>query len=159
MERGHALDLGRRKRAGAQENRLAAWLRRPRRRREADALLRASGGHWEEHSAVAWRVAELTSRYERRRLARSLVSVFDDLLDPRPGSSASVLCRPRIRPYASELLAIAELLADLSRPVTGAGIVLVHDLLRDPGSPIYLGGAEAKLSPTLDCIHDTLEAA
>jgi hypothetical protein len=159
VARGHALDFGRRKVAGARENRLATWLRRPRRRREADALLRVSGGGWESHSAVAWRVAELTSPRERRLLAKTLRSIVRQAEDTRPGFSASVLARRRLRSRIPKLSRLADCLADLSQPVTGAGVVLVHDLLHDGGGPLYLGGDEAGLDPSLDRIRKTLEAA
>jgi hypothetical protein len=157
VERGQALDLGRNTRAQACEGGVKARLRRRRRRREADALLRASGGRWESHPAVAWRVAELTSPYERTRLARVVECVFDEILDPRPRRTASVLCLGRVRPCAPELSRVADRLADLSHPVTGAGIVLVRDLLRD--GPLYLGGDEAELGLTLRRIDPVLGAA
>jgi hypothetical protein len=159
MVRGHALDLGRNTRAQAREGWIKAWLRRPRRRRQADALLRASGGRWESHPAVAWRVAELTSPYERRRLARVLESVFDEILDPRPSRSASLLSPSQVRSCVPELSRLADRLTDVSHPVTGAGVLLVRDLLRDGGSPLYLGGNKAGLDLALDRIHDSLEAA
>jgi hypothetical protein len=157
MERGHALDLGRRTRTDARENPLAAWLRRPRRRREADALLRASDGRWEDHPAVAWRVAELTSSRERRMVAGTLHSIVGQVRDPRARLSASVLARRRLRDRVVELKLLADRLADLDRPVSGTGIVLVRDLLTEGSSPLYIGGEVAGLVPALDHIHDLLE--
>jgi hypothetical protein len=157
VERGHALDSGRRSRAAVRENPIAAWLRRPRRRRDADALLRASGGGWESHSAVAWRVAELTSPHERMRLARAVEGVFDDILDPRP--TASVLVRRHVRTCAPEISAIADLLGDLERPVTGTGLVLVRDLLADGTSPLYDDADGRDLCMELVRIRTILEAA
>ena len=158
MERGHALDLGRRSHGAARENRIAAWLRRPHRRREADSLLRASAGGWERHPAVEWRAAELTSARARLSVARVLRSIVVAVEDPRPRFSAAVLARPRLRPYAREIERLADRIADLERPVTGAGMLLVNDLLTDGTGPLFIGGAVADLVPTLDRIHEALEA-
>jgi hypothetical protein len=147
MVRGHALEVGRRSRATDRENPIAAWLRRPRRRREADALLRASAGRWQSHLAVAWRVAELTSPYERRRLARAVEAVVDDLSDRR-----------RVLPCVRELAAIADLLADLERPITGVGVILVRDLLTDGERALHLGADKPAAIPALSRILDSLEA-
>ena len=157
MDRGHALDLGRRTQSGAHENPLIAWLRRPRRRRQADALLRASEGSWETHPSVAWRVSELTSPRERRTVARTFRVIVGEVRDPRSRFSASVLARRRLRDHVVELELLADRLADLDRPVTGAGMVFVHDLLTDGGSPLYIVGDADKVSPALDRIHDLLE--
>ncbi|MBV8561686.1 MAG: hypothetical protein JOZ56_01210 [Actinobacteria bacterium] len=157
MDRGHALDVGRRRHADARENRLGGWLRRRSRRRAADALLRASGGHWERHPSVAWRVAELTSPRERRRLAGMLDAIARELRDPRPALSASVLARRRLRPHVAALELLSDRLSDLDRPATGAAIVHVHDLLTDGAGPLYIAGDAAALVPAIDRIHDLLE--
>ena len=159
MERGHALELGRRTHAVAREGRVAAWLRRPWRRREADALLRVSGGRWENHPSVAWRVAELTSPRERRVFAGSLRSIVREVHDTRVRLSASVIARRELRPHAAELEKLADRLADLGRPATGAAMVLVHDLLTDGGGPLYgRGNSIDELPAALGRIRTTLEA-
>jgi hypothetical protein len=132
-------------------------LRRRRERREADRLLRASGGRWESHTAVAWRVAEVTSVRERRTLARSLRGIATDVVRPR-GFSAVPLNRTALRPHMPELARLAGRVGDLERPVTGAGMLLVLDLLTDGGSPLYMGGDPAALAPTLNRIREMLEA-
>jgi hypothetical protein len=52
----------------------------------------------------------------------------------------------------------AAVIADLERPVTAAGMLLVNDLLTDGAGPLYIGGTVADLVPTLDRIHEALEA-
>ena len=136
----------------------ALWRLR-RRRREADALLRASAGRWEHHPSVAWRVAELTSPRQRRTVAGTLRAIAREVRDPRPAISASVVARRRLRHHVAELELLADRLADLDRPATGAGIVLVHDLLSDGGSPLYVAGDARALTPVIEHIHDVLEAA
>lgn len=150
------MELGRNDPVGAREGTLAAWLRRPRRRREADALLRSSRGRWEHHLAVAWRVAELTSPRERRVLTDTLRSIVGQVRDPRVTLTASVLARRTLGPHAAEPELLAGRIGNLDRPVGGAGIVLLRDLLTDGTGPLYIGDAE-QLSPAIARILDLLE--
>jgi hypothetical protein len=158
MDRGHTLDLGRRSEANRLDGRIAEWLRRSRRRREADALLRASDGRWEDHPSVAWRVAELTTPRERSAVAGTLREIAREVRDPRPGFSASVVARRGLGGHVGELEVLADRIADLDRPATGAGMLLVRDLITDGGSPLYICGDVADRTPALDRIHEALEA-
>ena len=92
------------------------WDRR-RDRREADAWIAAGWG-----SRVAWRVEELTSRPERRLLARSLRGAVSDL-SPGRLAGASPMNRIALRPHASLLAAVAERLADPERPVAATDVL------------------------------------
>jgi len=158
VQRGHALDLERPGLRSPWSTRIADRLHRPGERRKADRLLRVSAGNWESHPAVSWRVAELTSAKERRLLARTLRGVVADVSSRTIVVSAAPLDRHGLRPHASSLAALADRFADLERPVTGAGVVLVRDLLCDGGSPLYTGGAgAAELPAALDLIRSTLE--
>lgn len=120
-------------------------------------MLRASEGTWETDPSVAWRVSELTSPRERRTVAGTFRSIVGQVRDPRPRLSASVLARRRLRDHVVELELLADRLADLDRPVNGAGMVSIHDLLTDGGSPLYIAGDPDQVSPALDRIHDLLE--
>ena len=72
----------------------------------------------------------------RRRLARSVRGVVPKLSASRlPG--ASPLNRVALRPCCAELLAIADRLDDLDRPVAPVGIRAVRRLLTEPGSALY----------------------
>jgi len=142
--------------SNSREGKITAWLRGPRRRREADALLRSSAGRWEHHPAVAWRAAELTSPCERQTLARSLRSVVSEVRDPRTRFSTSILNRQLGR-HAWEFESLAERIADLHRPVGGAGMLLIRDLLTNGCGPLYIGGDVDELSPAITQIHDLLE--
>jgi hypothetical protein len=51
---------------------------------------------------------------------------------------ASPLNRIAMRPFRSELIALADRLDDLERPVSGAGILDVHRLLTQPDSILYV---------------------
>jgi len=135
-----------------------SWLARAKARRDADRWLRVSDGRWESHAAFAWRTAELTSARERRVLARSLRGVVSDVRAPRSTFSASPLNRRGLRPYVAEIESLADLVGALDRPVTGAGIVLVRDLLTDGGSPLYTGGSPDALPAALTRISSALEA-
>jgi hypothetical protein len=86
----------------------------------------------------AWRAVELTSLRERRILAGSLRGAVDDL-SGRLLPGASPLNRAGVRPHADKLELLAERLADLERPVSAMGILLVQDLLTQGGSPLYDG--------------------
>jgi len=106
-----------------------------RRRREADACL-CSAGRFTPPSKYAWRAAELTSPRERRSLARSLRRLVAELQGrATPGSVP--IDRAAFRPYVPDLRALSERLADLSRPVAPAGVLLLIQLLTEPVGPLY----------------------
>ena len=44
---------------------------------------------------------------------------------------------PALRPYRAVLIALADRLDDLARPVSAAGILAVHHLLTEPDSVLY----------------------
>jgi hypothetical protein len=109
-----------------------------RRRRAADQWLRTGGAAIPVHR---WRAERLVSPRERRVLVRSLEEVLRDL-SGRLMPGAVPLNRAGLRPHGGEIEALAERLGDLSRPVSPRGILLVHDLLTLPGSPLYSVDAE-----------------
>jgi len=130
------------------------WNERRRHCAAADAWLRNGG----RASRFQWRADELTSDHERRLLARSLRSVVRELGSP-PGFRSTVpLDRKALRPHADELVALAERLDDLERPVAPAGILDVQTLLTSPGSPLHLYAPETDLSGALTAIRLKLEA-
>jgi hypothetical protein len=123
-------------------------LRRRRLRQEADRLLRAGVTPRPGSLLLATRAAELTSARERRLLARSLHAVLRELSGTTlPGPSP--LNRAGIRPYASELAAIAVRLGD-AKPVSARGILLVRDLLTSPDSPLYAYDGADELPSRVD---------
>ena len=86
--------------------------------------------------SYGWRIDELTSRRERRLLARTVRSIVPEISPSRlPG--ASPLNRVALRPYRSELRAVADRLDNLDRPVSPAGILAVRRLLTGPESVLY----------------------
>ncbi|HXY16885.1 MAG TPA: hypothetical protein VEH79_01795 [Gaiellaceae bacterium] len=106
-----------------------------RRRREADSWLRTMS-HCPPSSRYAWRAAELTSSRERRILARSLRRLVGELRG-RLIPGVVPLNRVKLGPYVPHIELVARRLADLSRPVSPRGILLLHDLLTQPVSPLY----------------------
>jgi hypothetical protein len=107
-----------------------AWLERRRARAEAD--------HWIGHGFEAryqWRVAELTSRRERKLSARSLHGILAELDGSKlPGATPTRVAA--LRPHAALLEAIEARLLD-ERPVSGAGMLGIRTLLTSPGSCLY----------------------
>ncbi|MGD0715070.1 MAG: hypothetical protein ABSB24_12940 [Gaiellaceae bacterium] len=93
-------------------------------------------GYESRASRLGWRVEELTSRRERRLLGGSVRGIVPELAAGRlPG--ASPLNRVALRPFRAELIALADSLDDLGRPVSAAGILGVRRLLTEPGSVLY----------------------
>ena len=129
-------------------------LRRRRLRREADRLLRAGARPRPASPLLATRAAELTSERERKVLVRSLHGVLRDL-SGRTLPGASPLNRAGVRPYATQLAALALRLDDRSQPVSARGILLVHDLLTSADSPLYGFGPADELP---DLVEDILAA-
>ena len=110
---------------------------------------------WEErHRACAAADAWIARGYESRALA---VRLADRGADVAARAQAARPLRPRhrprarsraparrvaaqpfaLRPFRSELIALADRLDDLERPVSAAGILGVHRLLTEPGSVLY----------------------
>lgn len=122
-----------------------AWLERRRARAEAD--------HWIGHGFEAryhWRIAELTSRRERKLSARSLHSVLGELDGSKlPGATPTRIAA--LRPHAALLEAIEARLLD-ERPVSGVGMLGVQKLLTDPGSCLYL-----EVDDVASCLTSVLE--
>jgi hypothetical protein len=130
------------------------WNERRRRRAVADTWLRGGG----LPSQFQCRADELTSRGERRLLASSLFGVVRELGSPPGFRSTAPLNRRALRPHANELVALAERLDDLERPVAPAGILEVQTLLTNPGIPLHLYAPESDLPGTLTAILLKLEA-
>jgi len=110
------------------------WEERRQARAAADAwILR---GYENRASRYGWRIDELASQRERTLLGRSVRRIVPELAaGRRPG--ASPLNRFALRPFRSELVALADRLDDLERPVSAAGILGVHRLLTRPDSVLY----------------------
>ncbi len=124
-------------------------------RRVADRLLRGGARVHSESALLVWRAAELTSARERRACARSLRGIFKEL-DGNTLPGAVPLNRRAVRPYAPVLVAMAERIGDLSRPVTPRAMVLVRDLLGDGDSPLYSRQNVDRLPETLQRIRSAL---
>ena len=114
-------------------------------------------GYENRAARYTWRIDELTSVRERRMLACTVRDVVPELA-ARRRPTGSLLNRPALRPHRAELIALADRLDDLARPVSAAGILGVHHLLTEPGSVLYAGSflddrprdVGAELGVTLD---------
>jgi len=110
------------------------WEKRHQARLAADAWI--SRGYEGRASHYGWRIDELTSQRERRLLGRSVRRIVPELAAGRlPG--VSPLNRLAMRPFRSELIALADRLDDLAQPVSAAGILGVQRLLTEPASVLY----------------------
>jgi hypothetical protein len=116
-------------------------------RRTADRLIIHEPSSSASMELVRWRSAELTARETRDALRRELERTIA-ALDPRKLPSASPLRRPAARANVELLLAIEHRVAD-GRPVSPRGVLLVLQLLRDGGSPLYTDDAERTLPRAL----------
>jgi len=111
------------------------WNSRRLLRAEADAWI-LRGYENRTTSRYGWRVAELTTSRERRLLGSSLRAVVKEVSQQRPPGVVP-LNRVALRPHRAELVALADRLEALERPVSASGILGVRRLLTEPGSPLY----------------------
>jgi hypothetical protein len=133
-------------------------IERARRRGAADAWI-ARG--WENPAArYSWRLEELTSHRERRALCRSLRGTVRELTQRYP-SVGSLLNRRALYAHRSVLIAIADRLGDVERPVSAAGVLAVQRLVTQPDSPLYArsgpDGPTRDTGAELGAILDRLE--
>jgi hypothetical protein len=122
-----------------------AWLERRRARAEAD--------HWIGHgfeSRYQWRVAELTSKRERKLCARSLHAILGEL-DGSKLPGAIPMRVAALRPHAALLEAIESRLLD-EVAVSGLGMLSVDQLLTSPGSCLYM-----EVDDVASCLTTVLE--
>jgi hypothetical protein len=132
------------------------WRSLNRQRATADLWLRKREGRPLSLS-YGWRVAEITSRRERRILVHSLEAAAREARQ-RPGPiGATVVSRASVRPYTAELTTLAERLADLRQPVSPTGMLLVRDLLTSPTSPLYEAARAREIPATIDNVLRTLD--
>jgi hypothetical protein len=98
-----------------------------------------------------------TSAVTRHRLAASLRRTVSKS-SPASLPGASPLNRVLVRGHAPELLALADRLDDLSRPVSSEGVFLVEELVSEPWSPLYDSERADLLWPTLSSIRARLDS-
>jgi hypothetical protein len=135
---------------------LAAAIERARARAWADGQIDA-GVRLRSNRIVAERIRELTSRRERLMLAGSLRSLARSL-ERSIVLTASPVNRPAARPQRAALLALADRLSALDRPLDPRGVLLVERLLRDPNGPLYDRARAEDLRSTLETAHRALES-
>ena len=105
----------------------------------------------------AGRYAEVVSSRKRKSLARSLEGVIRNV-DPKRLPGASPLNRRGLWLYVPEIRTLATRVGDLERPVSRHGLLLVHNLLTDGGSPLYDRDRIEELPGTIRRILEALEA-
>ena len=105
---------------------------------------------------LAWRVEELVATKNRLDLAHSVRTLVREA-SPRYLAAASPVNRIAVRAETEPLLAIADRLADLDRPVSARGVVVVQRLLIDSAGPLYDRERVDELPPHLDSALAALE--
>jgi hypothetical protein len=111
------------------------WDARRHLRAEADAWI-LRGYENRAASRYGWRIDELTGPRERRLLGNSVRAIVAQLSERRL-SGAVPLNRIGLRPCRSDLVALADRLEAVERPVSPSGILAVQRLLTEPGSVLY----------------------
>jgi hypothetical protein len=104
-----------------------------------------------------WRNGDPTSPRKRLLLARSLEGVVRELHAPVRLPGASPLNRIGVRPYEDDIAELSARLADLERPVTPAGMRLVHEFVTSGASPLYDRSRAAAVPWTIWKILEALE--
>ena len=135
---------------------LAAFRRRSALRRErelADAELRTADF---TTPRTAWRARELTVPKERLALARAVNRILR-AADARYLPGATPLNRIAVRDQAHALRELETRLADLERPVSARGVLLIGDLLTDGYGPLYVSYRAVELRDTLVRVAHALE--
>jgi hypothetical protein len=105
---------------------------------------------------LAWRAEELVATKSRLDLAHSLRTLVRDA-SPRYLRSSSPVNRLAVRTESQTLIALADRLADVERPVAARGVVLLRRLLVDPSGPLYDPELAHELPPFLECAREALE--
>jgi hypothetical protein len=116
---------------------------------------------WENPAArYGWRLEELTSLRERKVLCGSLRSIVRELAQ-RHSSVGSLLNRRALHAHRPRLIALADRLDDLERPVSASGVLAVRRLVTQPDSPLYArpgpDGPARDTGAELGAILDRLE--
>jgi hypothetical protein len=122
-------------------------------RREADAELLDAPV---PSLRLAWRAAELVVPKQRLELAGELRRLVRHA-DPRYLPGAAPVNRAGVRAAQETLLAIADRLSDLERPVAPRGVLLVDRLLTDGSGPLYDTRGTDELFAAIDEAADALE--
>ena len=105
---------------------------------------------------LAWRAGELAEDRWRRRVERPLRRLVRDL-ERRTLPGASPVNRVAGRRHLEGLQEILDRLGDPA-PVGARGVLLAHDFLTSPGSPLYAREREGAFPRTLREIRRELDA-
>ncbi len=105
----------------------------------------------------AWRAHELTTTKRRLALARSLRGTVRDA-DVRYVLGPSPINRGAVRRESERIVALAERLEALDRPVSARGVLRCEHLLVDSSGALYERERSAELAGELDRIANELES-
>jgi hypothetical protein len=126
------------------------------RRSRLDAAL-AHGADPCSSSALAYRSAHLTSERTREKMAAWVADILASAKRPaQPFSAAIEVDRDEVVAAEPLLAEVRELLRS-SAPVYARGVAMLAGMLRDGGSPLYLGVRRGELCHELELVMAGLE--
>lgn len=118
-------------------------------RERADAWLASRTGAPPDDELLIARIGELLDPRLRRTLARSFRRIAADARGDGRMRTPAQHNRRVLRAHAAEIVAVAERLADRSRPVSPRGMAIVYRLVTQGGSPLYMARAADEVGPRL----------
>lgn len=119
-------------------------------RERADAWLACRSGATPDDELLLARIDELLDPRMRRTLARSYRRIAADAVGHGRVHTPAQHNRLVLREHVAEILAVADRLADGSRPVTPRGMAIAYRLITHGGSPLYVARASEDVGPRLN---------
>jgi hypothetical protein len=126
-------------------------------RERADEWIAMRAGLPPADELLLARIDELLDPRLRGALARSFRRIAQDALSTGRAVSPGQLNRHRLRPHVPVLMAVADRLADRTRPVSPRGVALAYRLVTTGAGPLYLSRRGDELAPKLRTTLAALE--
>jgi hypothetical protein len=118
-------------------------------RERADDWLSCRAGVPPDDELLLARIDELLDPRLRRTLARSFRRIAADAVSRGHMHTPAQRNRRVLRAHVGEIRAVADRLADRSRPVSARGMSIAYRLVTQGGSPLYTTKAAEDVSPRL----------
>jgi hypothetical protein len=124
-------------------------------RERADEWIAMRAGRPPADELLLARIGELLDPKLRGALARSFRRIAQDAQSAGRAVAPGQLNRRTLRPHVPVLMAVADRLADRTRPVSPRGVALAYRLVTTGAGPLYVPRRGDELAPKL---HATLTA-